>query len=388
MIHIKELYRLQGLGHLRLIAGAAGLDRTLTAAVLFEYDPSRMQLPDFYRGDLVVTTLAYARGDEQLVAHSLLALMNQGVAGLLIKTAYFSELPREVLAQAEHLGTPIFFFDDTYIEEVILEVTELIRGKRHFVGFEEEIDALMRGGLTAEQVREKFGRIDPAGSARYRVFALYPREHMPRLDEQIYALLNEDALAGRRLICMRWKRMLIILRRMEEKEETREEAAAQEIARLLQCAGVDAAAMHVGASGTRTDRSQLGEAISEAVYAARAARIGRKALFFSSELGLYAYLLPIAENAFARQWCQQSLNKIREYDAANKANLEMTARAYVEADMEIAAAAKALFQHPNTVRYRLTKIQKLMGMEDSAMFLPMLSLTVHLSAILEDENER
>ena len=388
MIHIKELYRLQGLGHLRLIAGAAGLDRTLTAAVLFEYDPSRMQLPDFYRGDLVVTTLAYARGDEQLVAHSLLALMNQGVAGLLIKTAYFSELPREVLAQAEHLGTPIFFFDDTYIEEVILEVTELIRGKRHFVGFEEEIDALMRGGLTAEQVREKFGRIDPAGSARYRVIALYPREHMPRLDEQIYAFLNEDALAGRRLICMRWKRMLIILRRMEEKEETREEAAAQEIARLLQCAGVDAAAMHVGASGTRTDRSQLGEAISEAVYAARAARIGRKALFFSSELGLYAYLLPIAENAFARQWCLQSLQKIREYDAANKANLEMTARAYVEADMEIAAAAKALFQHPNTVRYRLTKIQKLMRMEDSAMFLPMLSLTVQLSAILEDENER
>ena len=84
----------------------------------------------------------------------------------------------------------------------------------------------------------------------------------------------------------------------------------------------------------------------------------------------------------------KSLREIREYDAANKANLETTARAYVEADMEIAAAAKALFQHPNTVRYRLTKIQKLMNMENSAMFLPMLSLTMQLSAILEDENER
>ncbi len=388
MIHIKELYRLQGLKHLRLIAGAAGLDRTLTAAVLFEYDPSRMQLPDFYRGDLVVTTLAYARGDEQLVAHSLLALMNQGVAGLLIKTAYFTELPREVLAQAERLGTPIFFFDDTYIEEVILEVTELIRGKRHFVGFEETIDTLMRGGLTAEQVREKYGRIDPAGSARYRVLALYPREHMPRLDEQIYAQLNADVQAGRRLICMRWKRMLLMLRRMEEKEDAQDETAAQEVASLLARADVDASAMHVGASGVRADRSQLGEAISEAVYAARAARLGRKGMLFSSELGLYAYLLPIVENAFARQWCMQSLDKIREYDATNKANLETTARAYVAADMEIAAAAKALFQHPNTVRYRLTKIQKLMGMEDSAMFLPMLSLTVQLSAILEDENER
>ena len=96
MIHIKELFRLQDIQHLRLIAGRDGLERTVTAAVLFEYDPSRVQLPDFYRGDLVVTTLAYARGDAQLVAHSLQALMNQGIASLMVKTAYFSELPQSV----------------------------------------------------------------------------------------------------------------------------------------------------------------------------------------------------------------------------------------------------------------------------------------------------
>ena len=82
MIRIKELFRLQNLKNLRLIAGEEGLDRTVTAAVLLEYDPSRMQLPDFYKGDLVVTTLAYARGDDQLVANSLLALMNQGIHGV------------------------------------------------------------------------------------------------------------------------------------------------------------------------------------------------------------------------------------------------------------------------------------------------------------------
>ena len=81
MIHIKELFRLQNIHRLRLIAGQDGLERTVTEAVLFEYDPSRVQLPDFYRGDLVVTTLAYARGDAKLVAHSLQALMNQGIAG-------------------------------------------------------------------------------------------------------------------------------------------------------------------------------------------------------------------------------------------------------------------------------------------------------------------
>ena len=144
MIHIKELFRLQDIQHLRLIAGRDGLERTVTAAVLFEYDPSRVQLPDFYRGDLVVTTLAYARGDAQLVAHSLQALMNQGIASLMVKTAYFSELPQSVIALANRLGTPVFLFDDTYIEEVILQVTDLIRGKRHFSGFEQDVDALMR----------------------------------------------------------------------------------------------------------------------------------------------------------------------------------------------------------------------------------------------------
>ena len=49
-----------------------------------------------------------------------------------------------------------------------------------------------------------------------------------------------------------------------------------------------------------------------------------------------------------------------------------------------AAAAKVLFQHPNTVRYRLSKIQRIIGMEDDPLFAPMLSLTVSLSRILAE----
>ena len=185
---------------------------------------------------------------------------------------------------------------------------------------------------------------------------------------------------------MRWRRMLMILVRMDAKEKDGDGEAVEELNALLAAAEVDAAAIHMGLSAVRTDRSLLGDALNEAVYAARAAKIRGSSALTAQELGLYAYLLPIADNAFARQWGMRSLQKIRMYDAENKANLEMTARAYVAADMEIAATAKALFQHPNTVRYRLTKIQKLMNLENSAMFLPMLSLTVQLSSILEDEN--
>ena len=384
MIRLKELFRLENLKKLRLIAGQDGLERTVTAAVLLEYDSSRMELPDFYRGDLVVTTLAYARGDNQLVANSLLALMNQGIAGLLVKTAYFSELPASVVNMANKLGTPLFLFDDTYIEEVILGVTELIRGKRHFAGYEQELDALMRGALTADQVKEKVARIDPAGARGYRICCMYPSERLNVLEDKMYALLCSDEELAQRCICMEWRRMLIML--MHEDEAGLNCANIQAgIQDMFVRAQINPAGLSLGGSDRFTDPAEFGMALNSAVYAAKAARLTGKGAMCASELGLYAYLFPMSENPFVCSQCRNQLQRIREYDAQNRTSLEQTARVYVASSMEIAATAKALFQHPNTVRYRLSKIQKLMELEDDALFAPMLSLMINLSHILEEE---
>lgn len=382
MIHIKELFRLQNIHRLRLIAGQDGLERTVTEAVLFEYDPSRVQLPDFYRGDLVVTTLAYARGDAKLVAHSLQALMNQGIAGLMVKTAYFSELPQAVITLANRLGTPVFLFDDTYIEEVILQVTDLIRGKRHFAGFEQDVDALMRGDLTEEQTRERARRIDPLGQSSCRIYAVSPKERMITLDDKLYALMETDADAAHRCTFIEWRRMMLALCR-EEDGLSAQEALAR-FGDLLTRAGVDRQSVVIGQSDLREARAQMGASLCEAVYAARAAKLCGKAELAAHELGLYAYLFPMSENPFVCDRCRRVLSAIREYDAQNHTNLEQTALVYVKENMEIAAAAKVLFQHPNTVRYRLSKIQRIIGMEDDPLFAPMLSLTVSLSRILAE----
>ena len=381
MIHIKELFRLQNIHRLRLIAGQDGLERTVTKAVLFEYDPSRVQLPDFYRGDLVVTTLAYARGDAKLVVHSLQALMNQGIAGLMVKTAYFSELPQAVITLANRLGTPVFLFDDTYIE-VILQVTDLIRGKRHFAGFEQDVDALMRGDLTEEQTRERARRIDPLGQSSYRIYAVSPKERMITLDDKLYALMETDADTAHRCTFIEWRRMMLALCR-EEDGLSAQEALAR-FGDLLTRAGVDRQSVVIGQSDLREARAQMGASLCEAVYAARAAKLCGKAELAAHELGLYAYLFPMSENPFVCDRCRRVLSAIREYDAQNHTNLEQTALVYVKENMEIAAAAKVLFQHPNTVRYRLSKIQRIIGMEDDPLFAPMLSLTVSLSRILAE----
>lgn len=375
MIRIKELYRLQNIGNLRLLAGQGGLERTVTEAVLFEYDPSRIQLPDFYNGDLVVTTLAYARGDERLMTDSLLALMSQGVASLMVKTAYFTAMPQAVLDMANQLQTPLFLFDDTYIEEVIVQVTDLIRGKRHFSGYEKELDELMRGEIAPERVKACFRRIAPFGTGGYRVAAFAPTGGIAELDEKLYALMNQRADLTSRVTCMEWKRMILVLLREGAGEPTE----------ILQAAGMKPDALHVGVSDERTDDTAFGMALCEAVYAARGAKMQGKRQLCAAELGMYAYLLPMSENAYVRDLCCRSLGIIREYDMQNRTTLEQTARIYIRENMEIAAAAKALYQHPNTVRYRIGKIAKLMGLEGSAMFEPMLCIVVGLSEIMREE---
>lgn len=59
-----------------------------------------------------------------------------------------------------------------------MQVTDLIRGKRHFAGFEQDVDALMRGDLIEEQTRERARRIDPLGQSSYRIYAVSPKERM------------------------------------------------------------------------------------------------------------------------------------------------------------------------------------------------------------------
>lgn len=377
MIRIEELYRLSDLTRLRLVAGGQGLLRQVTAAVLFEYDPSRMRLADFYRGDLVVTTLAFARGDEELVMRTLVALMNQGVAGLLIKTAYFNELPAAVLTMADRMGTPIFLFDDTYIEEVILKVTELIRGSRHFAGYERELDALMSEDIGEAQAREAVRRLDPAGAERYTVAALYPSGRLLALEDKLYdALYGEERLA-QRFLCAAWRRMLFVLCRVREDGEDGMDAQA-----LLRRAHAQQEGLFLGESGPCAPGG-LGTALREALYAARAAKLLGRPRLGAKELGVYAYLLPMSENAFVRGRCERNLARIRAYDAQNRTSLYQTAAVYVERHMDVAATAKALYQHPNTVRYRLGRLRELLSLGEGESLELTLLLTVGLARIAE-----
>ena len=381
MIRVKDLFRLQGVRSLRLIAGQTGLDRSVRAAVLFEYDASRIGLADYYQGDLVVTTLAYARQDPELVTQSLLMLIRQGVAGLLVKTGYYGALPSGVTEAADREGIPVFLFDDTYIEEAILEITELIRGGQRFPGYEHDLDELMRGSLSDDHVRVRVRRMDPYGDGPTRAYALDPADGGTGVAERLSRLPAEE-LARERCVFMDWRRMLLALAHPSE-EDLRDPDEFSQIDRLLSGAGVARDEVRLGCSALCASAEATGTALNEAVYAVRAAKAGGVPRLPSSRMGLYGYLMPMSENRYIRDHCRRQMEILRAYDRRNHASMEQTARECVRQGMEIAPAAKALFQHPNTVRYRLSKIRSLLEIGEDEPFELLLELAVRLSDLME-----
>ena len=378
LLQAKDLFRLHGITRLRLVAGQQGLQRRVRSAVLFEYDAERIRLSDYYRGDLVLTTLAYAREEPALVSRSLCALISQGVTGLVVKTGYYAELPSDVLSLADRTGTPVFLFDESYIEDALLEITELIRGKRHFTGYERDLDELMRGGLSGDVIREKAKRIDPEWNSPARVFAVSAGGRAQVLSDALFRVCDEG---GADAVFMSWRWFLLVLTHPAEEEED----PFLPMDDLLRRAEVEQDSAVIGASELCMQPEELGRALSEAVYAARAARILSVPRLTADRLGLYAFLLPLSENAFARERAHRMFARLTDYDGENGANLAETARAWVRCGRQIPAAAQMLYQHPNTVRYRLAKIRSLLGMEQDGSFEMALEWLVRMKEILEAE---
>ena len=386
MIFIKELQRLNSIEHLRLIAGQDGLNRTISAAVLFEYDPSRMLLPDFYEGDLVLTTLAYARGEPELVSQSLIALLRQNVAGIMVKTAYFSNLPDNVLLLANQMGTPIFLFDNTYIEEVLLQVTDLIRGNTRFRGYEKDIRSLMRGGMSPAQVREVLKNMDALQLGDYEIIAIHPDGPLTECETAIIAALDRFHELEKLYTFMEAEQMILILHDLADPNEQYGHKGAEKLVEQLDFEHTVRCRYGVGVSSRMNNPYQIGNAFWEATISAKVSGYRKKSFVSADSLNIDAYLFPMLQNPFLVYRCRQDWAKLSTYDSENHASLAETAEIYVAKDLDVAATAAAMYQHTNTIRYRLKKIRNLIGCDSEMMFHGMLYLIVNLKRLIFEEN--
>jgi GAF domain-containing protein len=146
----------------------------------------------------------------------------------------------------------------------------------------------------------------------------------------------------------------------------------------------------LGVSPARQGTAVGGRSLGEAADAARIAAAllpGGGALAYD-DLGAYRYLvhLPVPDAPRDRYW--EAVERLFDYDERRNTHLVETLEQYLHGRRRGAATARTLYIHPNTLRQRLDRIEKLSGLQLAAEDLLSLELAVKLARLRRPTAER
>ena len=126
---------------------------------------------------------------------------------------------------------------------------------------------------------------------------------------------------------------------------------------------LDGVGVSMGIGREQTHPSDLSKSHRQAV---EALAIGRQILaeddvYHFDDLGIYRLLSPLRESAEARSFTEEVLGPLISKDKQRDGKLLLTLEIFLEHNQEMKRTAEALHIHYNTLRYRLERIENLIG---------------------------
>ncbi len=118
-----------------------------------------------------------------------------------------------------------------------------------------------------------------------------------------------------------------------------------------------------GVSRPISSAAGLAQAYDEALSAVTVGRQmqGDGALAHVDGLGIYRLLALVPDGADLRRFVHESLRELATDDSAENAGLRETLRVLLDTNLNVAETARILFFHYNTLRYRIGKLEKMLG---------------------------
>ncbi len=133
-----------------------------------------------------------------------------------------------------------------------------------------------------------------------------------------------------------------------------------------------------GVSRTVRSVTDLPQAYDEALTAVHVGRQvhGGSGVAHFHRLGIYRLLALVPDSADLRRFVHESLGDLATDDAPENADLRHTLSVLIDTNLNVAETARQLFFHYNTLRYRIAKLERMLGPFTSD---PQLRLTLALA---------
>ncbi|MDQ0176073.1 PucR family transcriptional regulator [Bacillus chungangensis] len=361
----------------KIVAGKRGLNSSIRSV-------SIMDSPDISwlkRGDLLLTTGYIFKDDSETQIKLIQDLAERDCAGLAIKVKRFlSTIPEPMIQEANRLGFPILEIPyERLLSDMLFAVTrEILKSESIFneqVRRRDFISRLLRGELANETaVLSQGHEYGILTGCEYVVLYIYENASKKRkslsIDKSIlFKAMNEVGNALHvKLIGEQLDDFVIIVQDYRINDMFH---PVSEKARKAACMLVKSFAKHnekktisIGIGTRQSDVRDIHTSFQEAKEAVylgcRVTSGGNGAIHEYTALEPEALLQHLPDRELNRYFTA-TVEKLIIYDEENGTELFQTLEIYLYCGGKLGDAARILFVHRNTVKFRIARIEELLG---------------------------
>jgi hypothetical protein len=361
---VKDAMKLNKFSNLKLVAGSEGLNRELVKVGILDYEYVKDTKSNFIQGEFVMTSFLYAKDDEDLLLSAVKTLYNDGVSGIAVKDVFFDRLPESIIRFANIKSLPIFMFNNPiYFEELIVEVSNRLKAYFDYGYYERKVNSLMEDNIS-NLVQKKLA-LDINNRFNDNLFTLFIKNKIRKEEHKTINLL--EFLKSNRIfdlysIALMYNNgILIITTGINEFQDN----VNTNFNNLSDRINLDLSDYYIGISNYHDNLHELGDSIKESMDSSNICQTLDKDVCFYNEIGTYKIILPFINEYSVVNFSENIINPIIEYDKESNSNLLDTALAFIASKGNIKKTAEILFQHNNTIRYRLNKIKSILNLSES-----------------------
>lgn len=390
MVTVADIIALPAFHEVKVLAGAPdALSRPVVNVGIMDATPSDTAYGDYLAGEFIVTNLGFAREDAAAAEQALCLMLERPLAALAVRNVHGLDLGDAIMAASNASGTPLLAYEGEYYEHVIFQAMQLLERDRADSDLGRLIDGLL-ASASPEGIRQVFYEMLQASGSTVQCAVLRP---IGGDEASLYAQIDELS-AVTTAIKRDWERVetanvlryhdcALVAVTYHRPPEAWALEQDSEFMQLLQphgrfVAGIsEEVALGEGDLAVREafaalehawDRcgqgrgpgARKGGACGEGRPEAREGAIVRWAA-----LGAEAFRLAAKSDRLISSTCELYRQTLAKHDDACGDSLLPTACALAESCGDVRAAADALFQHPNTVRYRMRKMKSVLNLGEA-----------------------
>lgn len=343
-----------------------GMNNEILGTSIFDWETREDVEKTFGKGDFVLTTLARLKTDQNLdtTLDAIFSIFDKGVAAVAIKKAFDFSLPKEVLEYANSKSIPIFVFENTYIDDIIYVVKNiLINDSLNSINFN-KLKSIMKLN-DANLISKVFSSINKYFYTNYIVCACIPKKkltenelakHFVSFRKTLSAILEKTDAAY--TVITGKKTLFIILSFADDTDIT-----AQVTAALQPFACKNHFSIGISNICDKTENFKL--TLMEGIFASLIGILNDSTLEEFDNLKSDQLFYPKVFSNRGKTFYDNINDTFNKHDIEHSSDFKRTLLTYIKNNGNINETSVSLYQHPNTVRYRIKKIKELLEVEDS-----------------------